>query len=268
MLPGSGKLDRLLGRCDVPPPDAPRGEPGPTVVAEFVSAKRRRPVEYAIVYPPGHGPGDTLPVCLTLHGFGGDGRSSVQFGGFPSFLAGWVAAGGTPFALAGPDGGGGYWHPHATDDPLGMLFDEFLPLLAGRGLRVDRPAVAGWSMGGYGALVCALTAPQRFAAVVAGSPAIFHSYEDARRVNPGAFDSAAEWDAYDVGSRWGELAAVNLRVDIGASDSFAPVVGALPRAGVTKGCHDNDFWTAIAPAQVAFIGSALREGGTPRPPAR
>jgi S-formylglutathione hydrolase FrmB len=169
-----------------------------------------------------------------------------------------VSHGGTPFALAGPDGGGGYWHPHATDDPLGMLFDEFLPLLGDRGLKVDHPAVAGWSMGGYGALVCALAAPQRFAAVVAGSPAIFSSYADARQVNPGAFDNAAEWDAYDVAARVGELAGVNLRVDVGASDSFTPAVRALPMASVTKGCHDNEFWTAVAPDQIAFIGAALR----------
>ncbi|WP_091344468.1 hypothetical protein [Micromonospora rhizosphaerae] len=55
-----------------------------------------------------------------------------------------------PFALAAPDGGNGYWHPHADDDPLGMLVDEFLPLLAERGLRTDRIAVAGWSMAGTG----------------------------------------------------------------------------------------------------------------------
>jgi S-formylglutathione hydrolase FrmB len=257
VLPGGGRLDRVLGRCDVPVPQVPRGRPGPLVTAEFDSAKRRTRVGYAIVYPPGHVPGDPLPVCLTLHGFGGSGRDSVMSGGFASYLTGWVAGGGAPFALAGPDGGGGYWHPHATDDPLGMLLDEFLPLLAARGLRVERPAVAGWSMGGYGALVCALTAPRRFAAVVASSPAIFGSYEDAHRTNPGAFGSAAEWEAYDVVSRKDELTSAYLRVDIGESDPFAAAVRGLPSVTVTKGCHDNDYWIAAAPAQVAFVGAAL-----------
>lgn len=257
VLPGKSRLDRLVGRCDVPRPSAPLGEPGRTVVAEFASSKRGQTVQYAIVYPPGFHPGDALPVCLTLHGYGGNGRSSVTSGEFASYLAGWVAAGGTPFVLAGPDGGGGYWHPHVTDDPLGMLLDEFVPILASQGLTADRLAVAGWSMGGYGALLCALTAPQRFVAVVASSPAIFHSYADARQVNPGAFDSAAEWDAYDVVRRAGELAEVNLRVDIGASDSFTAAVSALPVAKATKGCHDNDFWTSVAPVQIAFIGAAL-----------
>src|SRR5690349_584368 len=73
VLPGSGKIDRFLGRCDVPAPSAARGEPGPIVAAEFASAKRRRQVGYAIAYPPGHGIGDALPVCLTLHGYGGTG---------------------------------------------------------------------------------------------------------------------------------------------------------------------------------------------------
>lgn len=66
-----------------------------------------------------------------------------------------------------------------------MLVDEFLPLLASRGLRTDRVAVAGWSMGGYGALLCGLTYPDRFRMIIATSPAIFHSYGDARGTDPG-----------------------------------------------------------------------------------
>lgn len=95
------------------------------------------------------------------------------------------------------------------------------------------------------------------AAVVASSPAIFRSYEDASRINPGAFDSAAEWAAYDVVPRRDELTSAYLRVDIGESDPFAAAVRGLPWVTVTKGCHDNDYWTAAAPAQIAFVGAAL-----------
>jgi S-formylglutathione hydrolase FrmB len=175
-----------------------------------------------------------------------------------------VAAGGTPFALAAMDGGPGYWHPHATDDPLGSLLDEFLPLLKQRKLDTDRVAALGWSMGGYGALLCGLTAPERILAVAAAAPAFWPSYAEAEQVNPGAFDSAEEWVRYDVLARAGELDRLNLRIDCGESDSFAPVVRTLRSrladpsvVHFAKGCHDPRFWHHIAPAQLAMIGTAF-----------
>jgi S-formylglutathione hydrolase FrmB len=124
--------------------------------------------------------------------------------------------------------------------------------------------VAGWSMGGYGALLCGLTHPDRFRLVVATSPAIFHSYADARDVNRGAFDSAQEWARYDVTARAAEFAGLPLRVAIGAADPFAPAVRAfrdrLPDRDVVRiatGCHDNRFWAYAAPEQVRAISAAL-----------
>ena len=87
-----------------------------------------------------------------------------------------VAAGTPPFALAVVAGGNGYWHPHPGDDPLGMIFDEFLPLLARSGLPRIEPAVLGYSMGGFGALLCGLTQPGRFARSSRTSPAFWRSF--------------------------------------------------------------------------------------------
>ena len=269
VLPGRSVLNNALGRCDAPqPPDSLRAAPGPTVTGTFRSARRGREVGFAIGYPPGSGPGDRLPVCLALHGYGGNGAAALTSGGYPDFMAGAVRDGVPPFALAGVDGGPGYWHPHATDDPLNMIFEEFLPLLAARGLDVSRPAVAGWSMGGYGALVCALTRPHLFAAVVATSPAIFHSYQDARAVNPGAYDSPGEWTEYDVTVRARELGGAPLHIAIGAADPFAAAVrklrDRLPDPSVVTigtGCHDGGYWTSVAPDQVRLIAAALRNPG-------
>ncbi len=261
VLPGRGRLDNALGRCDSPaPPPAPRGTPGPRVTGSFRSARRRREVDFAISYPPGYRDGARLPVCLALHGYGSNCRDAVNTGGYPELIAGSTA----PFALAGVDGGGGYWHPHATDDPLAMVLDEFLPLLAARGLDTDRVAVCGWSMGGYGALLCGLTKPGRFRAIVATSPAIFHSFRDARRVNPGAYDTPEEWRAYDVTARAAEFRGLPVRIAIGAADPFADAVrtlrGRLPDPSVVRmpaGCHDGRLWSYVAPDQVRTIGAAL-----------
>jgi len=277
VVPGRSVVDRALGRCDAPPvPPALLAAPGPTVTGDFRSARRRRQVSYTISYPPGYREGARLPVCLALHGYSSTGRDAATTADYPSLVAGLVAAGKAPFALIGPDGGDGYWHPHATaaslgssgavitDDPLGMLVDDLLPVLSGHGLDTDRLAVAGWSMGGYGALLCGLTWPGRFRAIVANSPAIFHSFEDARKVNPGAFDSAAEWQRYDVTARAKEFAGLPLHVTIGAADPFLRAVrhfgDRLPDPGVVRvstGCHDGRFWTSVAPAMVQLISDAL-----------
>ncbi|MFJ8577979.1 alpha/beta hydrolase [Micromonospora sp. NPDC093277] len=279
VLPGRSALNQTLGRCNAREPDAPRVPAPAPVTGSFRSAARRRQVAFAIAYPPGYAPGARLPVCLALHGYGSDSRGTIQAGGYSELLAGDGSSSGrgepepskpsqgvTPFALAAPDGGNGYWHPHADDDPLGMLVDEFLPLLAERGLRTDRVAVAGWSMGGYGALLAALTYPDRFRAVVATSPAIFHSYADAKRVNAGAFDSADEWARYDVTARAHEFAGLPVRIAIGAADPFADAVRTLrerlpdPSAvEITTGCHDDHYWRSVAPGQVRAIGAALAD---------
>ncbi|MFE9692968.1 alpha/beta hydrolase [Micromonospora sp. NPDC005806] len=264
VLPGRSVLNHALGRCDAHPPDAPHAAAPPPVTGSFRSAARRREVGFAIAYPPGYAPDAPLPVCLALHGYAADARTAVGAAGYPGFLAGALPDGATPFALAAPDGGNGYWHPHADDDPLGMLVDEFLPLLADRGLRTDRFAVAGWSMGGYGALLAALTHPDRFRLVVATSPAVFRSYSDARRVNAGAFDSPQEWARYDVAARAREFAGLPVRIAIGAADPFTPAVRTLRdrllEPGVVEigtGCHDGDYWRSVAPRQVRAISAAL-----------
>ncbi|WP_245718938.1 hypothetical protein [Micromonospora rhizosphaerae] len=99
---------------------------------------------------------------------------------------------------------------------------------------------------------------------MATSPAIFHSYADARGVNAGAFDSAREWARYDVTARARELAGLPARIAIGAADPFAPAVRTLrdrlPNPGVvqvTTGCHDNAFWASMAPPHVRAISVAL-----------
>ncbi|MGI5245749.1 alpha/beta hydrolase [Dactylosporangium sp. CA-139066] len=259
VLPGKSRLDEALGRCDAKAPAGTGVPPPPAITGTFHSARRGQDVNYALVYPHGHERGERLPVCLALHGFGSNGAAAASTGNYPALVGA-----GAPFVIAGADGGGGYWHPHATDDPLGMLVDDFLPFLGRQNLDVDRVAVAGWSMGGYGALLCGLTYRDRFRLIVASSPAIFRDYADAERVNPGAYDSADEWDRYDVTARAREFAGLPVRIEIGAADPFAPAVRRLRErlpdpsvVSLSTGCHDGRFWDAVAPAQVSAIAAAL-----------
>ncbi|GAB3934619.1 hypothetical protein GCM10029976_043830 [Kribbella albertanoniae] len=200
LIPGRARVHDVFGLTgpDGVVPDVPAG---PVVSGTFESFGRRTTVGYSILYPDGYQASDALPVALVLHGRGGDHTSAVRDLGIDRYLTAAVQAGSPPFALATVDGGPDtYWHRRVTDEDPGFMIDqEFLPLLANRGLDTARYGVFGWSMGGYGALLyTALHAWQRrvrpgmrAVAVAALSPAVWRRYED---VAPGAFDSREDFE--------------------------------------------------------------------------
>jgi enterochelin esterase-like enzyme len=246
VLPGRYRLARVLGACDVALPPATVA-PGPTRFGAFRSQRRGRTVGYGVAWPPGSGPGARLPVCLLLHAAAGDHRAPFDRLRMHHHLAEAVGARRVPpFALASADGGGSSWRPGGGDDPFGMLLEELLPLLAGLGLRTAAGAVgvAGWSMGGGGALRLAEAAPERLAAVVATSPAVAAAGEEVA--------GAAR------------LRGLAVRVDCGETDPFADAARALaarlPKGAevhLAKGCHDGVFWQRQAPAQLRFLAAAF-----------
>ena len=174
-----------------------------------------------------------------------------------------------PYAVVGVEGGVTYWHPRKSgEDRLSMLLHELIPACARRfklGGGGRERAIIGWSMGAYGALVAAETEPDLFAAVVAVSPAVWTSY-DAMMLGPrDAFDDAADFAKYDVIAHADRLAGVDLRIDCGKQDPFYGYVtyltAALPKpaaGGFSKGGHDHEYASKVAPAEARFIGRALR----------
>ena len=123
-------------------------------------------------------------------------------------------------------------------------------------------AILGWSMGGYGALLAAERAPERFRAVVAASPALWARAGDSA---PGAFDDPADFAAHDVFAGASALAPITVRVDCGTSDGFiaqarrfAQQLSTPNHGSFGPGFHDAAYWRSIAPAQVATIDAALR----------
>jgi enterochelin esterase-like enzyme len=199
-----------------------------------------------------------------LHGRGDSHRTVFGSHAWDRFLAQAVAAGTAPFALAAVDGGDhGYWHRRANgDDAQQMIVTEFLPMLQQRGLRTSRLGLAGWSMGGFGALLLAERLGAEACAVVAvDSPALWVRAGDSAS---GAFDNRADFARNDVFAGRPKLAGIPLRVAIGTSDPFYRatrtfVSGLAPRPDVdfSLGGHDLAFWRHSAPAQLRFLGAHL-----------
>jgi S-formylglutathione hydrolase FrmB len=205
-------------------------------------------------------------VCL--HGLGGDHTTPVSELGIDRFLAAAVASGVPPFAVATVDGGTTYWHPRPTGEDAGaMVLDELLPRLEEQGLRTDRLAFQGWSMGGYGTLRLAgiLGAP-RVCAAAAMSAAL---WTDPSAASLSGFADAAEYQHYSVLGHQDLLRGVRVRLDCGTDDPFCAAdrayVAGFDRPVTSTfqpGAHTPAYWTRMLPAQLAFVGAALSSGSS------
>jgi pimeloyl-ACP methyl ester carboxylesterase len=181
-------------------------------------------VGYTVAWPPGHQPGDALPLVLALHGYGGNHTNALAGLSIAQAVA--LQPGGiplSPMAIVAVDRGNGYWDAHLGDDRMAMLVGELLPRC--RALNLGRPpqklGAIGISMGGYGALLLAERQP-------------------------------------------GLLAAVAVRLASGRDDPFHPGVVTLARAmrpaavvAFGKGCHTDSYEASEEPASMAFLARHL-----------
>lgn len=246
VLPGRSRIYGLLGLNTGGAPFPSELPPGELVSGSFRSEKRGGiEVGWTVAYPRRMATDARLPVMVALHGATGDHTTPFGHTGLDRYLSDAVGNGLPPFAIASIDGGLTYWHPHPDGTDAGaMVIEEYLPLLAERGLRTDRLALYGWSMGGYGALRMAGMDLVAARAVAVSSPAL--SRDD---------------DVYPYPER---LHDVDLRIDCGRGDPFYPVVhdfvGSLehePAGSFGLGAHTQDYWRSVAPQQLEFVGRRL-----------
>jgi pimeloyl-ACP methyl ester carboxylesterase len=261
VLPGRPFLQAHLGLNgeDGVIPDV---EPGPVLEDSFTSdAMGGAAVGWSLVLPPGS---DTvvLPLVVALHWLGADHATLTGPDlGLDRYLAQHVEDGGAPFAVAAPDGGTGYWHPHDGEDGGAMVTEELLPILAQRGYDTTTIGLLGWSMGGYGALrLAGLRGRDATRAVVASSPALWSDADDASSTG---FSDAEEYEEYSVFDQQDQLAGIPVRVDVGTGDPFyrdvQDYVNGFPDgADVTStfepGGHDPGYWRRMLPVQLDFLG--------------
>ena len=267
VLPGRPWWQARLG-LNGEPGRIPDVRPGPVETGSFVSAHRLgAETGWTVMRPPGRQ--HRLPLVVALHGLGADHTTLTgpSFG-LDRYLSAAVAGGTPPFAIAAADGGTTYWHPRPDGEDAGaMVVDELLPMLGDQDLETERIGLMGWSMGGYGALrLAALLGPQRVAAVVAVSPAIWSDADDASR---SGFADAEEYERYSVVGHQADLDDIPVRIDCGTGDPFYRDVqdyaegfpdGADVISTFEPGAHDAGYWRRMLPAELAFLGEHLGGG--------
>lgn len=252
----------------VPSPLRAPGARDAVASVEWVrSEARNRSVRLVVATPSGVDRA-TLPVCVGMHGLGGNAQWFADAGMRRGLGAAW-AAGVPPFALVALDGGDNYWHPFRPgDDPMRMLLDELPGWLTARGLARDTggaPALAtGVSMGGAGALMYARARAAQgrpVRAVAAISPGLFTDWRVASR-RP--FAGEGDWVANDPLRFYPELAGTPTGIWCGDRDSFVDAARrfmALARpeiASVTPGRHEGTYYASVLPGVFAFLGRHSR----------
>jgi S-formylglutathione hydrolase FrmB len=117
-------------------------------------------------------------------------------------------------------------------------------------------------MGGYGSLLIAERAPDRFFAVTVASPALWTTPGHSA---PGAFDGPGDYHRFDVFANEQRLAGLITRVDCGTADPFYTAtrrfVAGLPpgHTGMfSPGFHDAGYWRSVARAQVTTIAQGTK----------
>ncbi|WP_405704827.1 alpha/beta hydrolase [Streptomyces sp. NBC_00069] len=275
-----------------------------------------RDVPYSLYLPAGVSPAPrvgspdgAIPALFLLHGASGKHTDWVVKGGIVPTLERAVAAGRMPAcALVMPDarrdpglsGGGQDETFYINDSGTGgdalryedMFIEEFVPAVEqahGVGGRAEKRAVAGLSMGGYGALMYALRYPGRFTAAAGLSTAHFtdagyrampmaewnrffgHAFGRDLAGSARLTDRAREYDLADIIRRTApdRLRRTRYHLGCGTEDTnYLPGTQDLRTVFAARGMgtevvlqpggHGWPYWTVAADRMLDFMGRQLR----------
>ncbi len=154
----------------------------------FISAVLKDTVKYSVLLPAGYEtPGRSYPIVYLLHGYTNDETTWLRAGSIHNIVAQGKEQGDlVDFILVMPDGS----DTRFCNDYQGkrrwrdMFLEEFIPYIENR-YRVQQGkasrAIAGQSMGGYGALMLAMNYPDVFSSCVALGAALYADEDLAAR---------------------------------------------------------------------------------------
>ncbi|SLN64888.1 Endo-1,4-beta-xylanase Z precursor [Roseivivax jejudonensis] len=258
-------------------------------------------LDYSVYVPPGSDAAGPLPVIVLLHGLGASAREWIGAVGIEEIADRLIAAGDMPPTLIVMPNAGRSWYVDSAryDGPGDYETAIARDLLAhvdtefstrGEGQR----AIAGYSMGGHGALRLAFRHPDTFAAVGALAPAIWKPGGVSERGAPTnrlSAEQRAAWfpnttgrqfdpDVLQAQSPFAEVAALAdlpappaVMLAVGDEDYFEFHDGTLemyldlrrigrdPELRVIEGGHDPAFIRAVIGDVLIFLSDAMAADG-------
>jgi S-formylglutathione hydrolase FrmB len=150
----------------------------------FKSEKVGYPVEYSVYLPADYETSErSYPVLYLLHGYSDDETGWIQFGEANSIADKGIANGDFSSSIIVMPDGKVSWYVNSFDgnDPWeDMFIQEFIPFIEKKyRIRTKKEfrAIAGLSMGGYGALTLSMHNPDLFSSCVALSSGTFTDEE-------------------------------------------------------------------------------------------
>ncbi|MEK0083030.1 alpha/beta hydrolase [Benzoatithermus flavus] len=257
-----------------------------------------KPLRFSVYFPDGYaqrkdGP---YPVLFLLHGTDGNENDWLDLGHLQQTADDLIRRGKIPPMLIVTPDAGNSWYVDNADAGRGGLYasaflGELVPFVDARfdtvGDRRGR-AIAGLSMGGFGALRLVLARPDLFVAAASLSGALFMPDEPLTPADiadlHGAFGTPferARLERNDPFRMLGGLACAEapaIYLASGAQDGFrldeatASFYLALKRAGIPSslrirsGGHDWKFWSDELGPTLRFIARAFAGNAVPKPP--
>lgn len=168
----------------------PGAQGGVVAAREFTSKTLQRNWAYTVYLPDGYErSGLRYPVLYLLHGNGGSHKQWTSRGRVNATADALIRRGEIPPVVIVMPDAGTTWYVDRKEKMETAFIEDLIPHVE-RNFRViaarDGRVVAGFSMGGYGALRFALKYPEKFAAAGLLSPAIYEpeppTHSSARRV--------------------------------------------------------------------------------------
>lgn len=269
-----------------PPLRAPVGTEHRVREASFHSPALGREVRYRVVVPEDYDRGARrYPVLYLLHGLYGDYRNWTTRTDLVRYVAG------RGLIVAMPDAGDS-WYANAPGEPAAryedFLLEDFLAEVDARFRTVaarQSRAIAGLSMGGYGAVKLALRRPERFgfAASFSGALNAARELEDEgpefrdglrRALGPPASPARRREDVFALLAAADPAALPYFYLDCGSSDFLLEAnrrfVARLQARGAAyeyhevPGGHDWSYWDRRLPEMLRALLRELQLGPEPK----
>lgn len=232
-----------------------------TIVSTKILPGQTKTMKYSVYLPAGYTPEKSYPILYLLHGYGGNQNSWLDDGKASSYTSAAIKEGTVcPMVIVMPDGMNAFYIDGYQDNMQyeTYFFEELMPEVESKyhaGGDRSKRAVAGLSMGGFGASYYALNNPDKFclcyamsgAFSVEGIPSLYdivEGYGDTERAQFPAF-------TMEVGTQDQVPGLYDSNV---AFDAFLTQKGLEHTFISRSGIHEWVFWTVCYPKALTALG--------------